>query len=192
MDFEEYSDEELLEAGREAVKREQWPRATCCSGATSPGSPPGARRCRLRGSRATRSASGTTGSCAGGSSSASGPSTPIRATRTSTGASRSSTCSRGSRKDAIESVERGLRAVPDNFLLLRLRKRLGVRQPPPIPFLDRHAPAQRPPRPPHAPDEGASRRRVIPLPSQRIAPVRIAASARLKTPVRSGPAESTT
>ena len=26
----------------------------------------------------------------------------------------------GSRKDAIEAVERGLRAVPDNFLLLRL------------------------------------------------------------------------
>ena len=43
----------------------------------------------------------------------------------------------GSRKDAIETVDRGLRAVPDNFLLLRLRKRLGVRQPPPIPFLDR-------------------------------------------------------
>ena len=42
-----------------------------------------------------------------------------------------------SRKDAIEAVDRGLRAVPDNFVLLRLRKRLGVRQPPPIPFLDR-------------------------------------------------------
>jgi len=54
MDLAEYSDEELLEAGREAVKREQW-----------------------------------------------------------------------------------LRAAPDNFLLLRMRKRLGVRQAPPLPFLDR-------------------------------------------------------
>jgi hypothetical protein len=27
MELEEYSEEELLEAGREAVKREQWPRA---------------------------------------------------------------------------------------------------------------------------------------------------------------------
>ena len=42
-----------------------------------------------------------------------------------------------SRKDAIDTVERGLRAAPDNFLLLRMRKRLGVRQPPPLPFLDR-------------------------------------------------------
>jgi len=39
--------------------------------------------------------------------------------------------------DGESSVERGLRAVPDNFLLLRMRKRLGVRQPPPLPFLDR-------------------------------------------------------
>ena len=33
MNFDEYSDEELLEAGRESVKREQWPRATSLLGA---------------------------------------------------------------------------------------------------------------------------------------------------------------
>ena len=42
-----------------------------------------------------------------------------------------------SRKDAIETVEKGLRAAPDNFILLRLRKKLGVRQAPPLPFLHR-------------------------------------------------------
>ncbi len=41
-------------------------------------------------------------------------------------------------KDAIETVDRGLRASPDNFVLLRLRKKLGVRQPPPLPFLHRN------------------------------------------------------
>jgi hypothetical protein len=41
-------------------------------------------------------------------------------------------------KDAIDTVERGLRASPDNFILLRLRKKLGVRQQPPLPFLHRN------------------------------------------------------
>ena len=44
----------------------------------------------------------------------------------------------GSRRDAIEAVERGLRAAPDNFILLRMRRRLGVRQPTPLPFLARN------------------------------------------------------
>jgi tetratricopeptide (TPR) repeat protein len=43
----------------------------------------------------------------------------------------------GSRKNAIQTVERGLRAAPDDFLLLRMRKKLGVRQSPPLPFLQR-------------------------------------------------------
>jgi hypothetical protein len=43
-----------------------------------------------------------------------------------------------SRKDAIDTVERGLRAAPDNFILLRLRKQLGFRQSPPLPFLNRN------------------------------------------------------
>jgi hypothetical protein len=43
-----------------------------------------------------------------------------------------------SRKEAIDTIERGLRASRGNFILLRLRRQLGVRQPPPLPFLHRN------------------------------------------------------
>ena len=139
MEFEEYSDEELLEAGREAIKREHWPRATTLfssyvgrfSVAGRDGAGFGARELRAL-PRAQPGAAPRTGACKRG------PASPIRATRHIYWCLSQLHLLGGSRKEAIDAVERGFRAVPDNFLLLRLRKRLGVRQPPPIPFLDRH------------------------------------------------------
>lgn len=137
MDLEEYSEEELLEAGREAIKRDQWPRALTFLSAYF-------NRYTARGENV--------------------PASGLASYALSLGHSRQlvrgiELCKRAqnadprnahiywclaqlhllspSRKDAIEAVERGLRAVPDNFMLLRMRKRLGVRQPPPLPFLDR-------------------------------------------------------
>lgn len=43
----------------------------------------------------------------------------------------------GSRKKAVESVQRGLSLSPGHPGLLRLRKELGVRRSPPLPFLPR-------------------------------------------------------
>lgn len=42
-----------------------------------------------------------------------------------------------SKRKAIEVVERGLRRSPDHRGLLRIRQELGVRRSPPIPFLPR-------------------------------------------------------
>jgi tetratricopeptide (TPR) repeat protein len=44
------------------------------------------------------------------------------------------------RKKALESVEAGLRVAPENESLRRLRKELGVRSRPTVPFLDRGHP----------------------------------------------------
>ena len=43
----------------------------------------------------------------------------------------------GARREAIDTIERGLRTAPGNFILLRMRQKLGVRQPLPLPFLNR-------------------------------------------------------
>jgi tetratricopeptide (TPR) repeat protein len=43
----------------------------------------------------------------------------------------------GLRKKALEAVETGLRLAPENPALLRIREELGVRQTPPIRFLPR-------------------------------------------------------
>jgi hypothetical protein len=137
MELDEYSDEELLEAGREAVKREHWSQALQILGVyverftvravTIPASGLASYALALGHNRELRR----------------GLELCKRAQNSDPRNPHVYWCLSqlqllgGSRKDAIEAVERGLRAVPDNFLLLRLRRRLGVRQPPPIPFLNR-------------------------------------------------------
>jgi tetratricopeptide (TPR) repeat protein len=137
MDLQEYSDEELLEAGREAVKREQWPRAKEFLAAY-------VARYAARGENVPASGLASYALCLAHLKE------QRRALELCKQAQHADPrnahiywclaqihlIARG-RKEAIETVERGLRAVPDNFLLLRMRKRLGVRQPPPLPFLDR-------------------------------------------------------
>ncbi len=137
MDLLEYSEEELLEAGREAVKREQWSRAkefldeyvhrftarresVPASGLASYALCISHLKEQRRGLQLCKQAQHAD------------PRNPhiywclaqIHLLSKS-------------RKEALEVVERGLRAAPDSFLLLRLRKKLGMRQPPPLPFLDR-------------------------------------------------------
>lgn len=46
----------------------------------------------------------------------------------------------GDRKKALEVVDKGLGVVPDDSRLIACRKELGVRQRPPVPFLDRKNP----------------------------------------------------
>ncbi len=46
----------------------------------------------------------------------------------------------GNRKKAIETVEQGLKLVPDDEELIGVRKDLGVRAKPAVPFLDRSHP----------------------------------------------------
>jgi hypothetical protein len=137
MEFDEYSDEELLEAGREAVKREHWPRASSLFGSY-------VSRFAARGETVPASGLASYALCLGHNREIRrGLDLCKRAQQADPRNPHIYWCLSqlhllgGSRKDAIEAVERGLRAVPDNFLLLRLRKRLGVRQAPPIPFLNR-------------------------------------------------------
>ena len=47
---------------------------------------------------------------------------------------------RGDRKKAVEIAEAGLKVVPDHEDLLEVRKQLGVRARPAVPFLDRKNP----------------------------------------------------
>ena len=137
MDLDEYSEEELLESGREAVKREQWPRATTFLAAY-------VGRFTHRGEAAPASGLASYALCLGhGKELRRGLELCKKAQHADPRNAHIYWCLAqlhllgGSRKDAIETVDRGLRAVPDNFLLQRLRKRLGFRQSPPIPFLDR-------------------------------------------------------
>ena len=137
MEFNEYSDEELLEAGREAVKREQWPRALEIMGSY-------VARFTSRGETVPASGLASYALTLGYNKELRrGLELCKRAQHADPRNPHIYWCLSqlyllgGSRKDAIESVDRGLRAVPDNFLLMRLRRRLGVRQAPPIPFLDR-------------------------------------------------------
>jgi tetratricopeptide (TPR) repeat protein len=46
----------------------------------------------------------------------------------------------GHRKKAIEIVEQGLKAHPEDEALIEVRRQLGVRAKPPVPFLDRAHP----------------------------------------------------
>ena len=138
MDLAEYSEEELLEAGREAVKGEQWARAKMFLQAyvdryttrNEAVPPPGLASYALtightnevrRGLELCKKAQNA----------------DPRNAYIYWCLARLHLANR-SRKDAIDIVERGLRAAPDNFMLLRMRKKLGVRQDPPLPFLDRN------------------------------------------------------
>jgi tetratricopeptide (TPR) repeat protein len=137
MELQEYSDEELLEAGREAVKREQWPRAKEFLSAY-------VERYTVRKESVPASGLASYALCLA----------HLKEQRRALDLCKQAQHAdprnahiywclaqihllARSRKEAIDTVERGLRAAPDNFLLLRMRKRLGVRQPPPLPFLDR-------------------------------------------------------
>ena len=137
MDLREYTDEELLEAGREAAQREQWAQARELLGEY-------VRRFSARHENVPTSAMA---------------SYALALAQTKDGRLGLELCRKAqyadprnphifwclaqihllarSRKEAIEAVEKGLRASPDNFVLLRMRRRLGVRQPPPLPFLGR-------------------------------------------------------
>jgi hypothetical protein len=138
MDLAEYSEEELLEAGREAIKAEQWPRAKTflseyfdrftMRGETVPA--PGLASYALvvghnnevrRGMELCKKAQHA----------------DPRNAYIYWCLARLHLLNR-SRKDAIDTVDRGLRVAPDNFILLRMRKKLGVRQPLPLPFLGRN------------------------------------------------------
>jgi tetratricopeptide (TPR) repeat protein len=137
MELQEYSDEELLEAGREAVKREQWPRAK-----------------EFLSTYVDRHTARKESVPASGLASYALCLAHLKEARRGLDLCKQAQHSDPrnahiywclaqihllgrSRKEAIDTVERGLRAAPDNFLLLRMRKRLGVRQAPPLPFLDR-------------------------------------------------------
>lgn len=137
MDLAEYSEEELLAAGREAIKREQWPRATEFLTAYY-------ERHVGRGETVPASGLASYALCLGhGRQSKRGLELCRKAQHADPRnpyiywALANLYLLAGSRKEAIEAVERGLRATPDNFILLRMRRKLGVRQPLPLPFLDR-------------------------------------------------------
>ena len=137
MDLTEYSEEELLEAGRSAIKRDQWPRALSFLSAYF-------ERYARRGETVPASGLASYALCLGRNREVKrGLELCKRAQHADPRNPNVYWCLAQlhllakSRKDAIDTVERGLRAVPDNFLLLRMRKKLGVRQPAPIPFLDR-------------------------------------------------------
>ena len=128
MEFEEYSDEELLEAGREAVKREQWPRALQILGRY-------VARFTARGETVPASGLASYALCLGHNKELRrGLELCKRAQHADPRNPHIYWCLSqlhllgGSRKDAIESVDRGLRAVPDNFLLLRHAQ--AARRPP--------------------------------------------------------------
>jgi hypothetical protein len=137
MDLAKYSDEALLQAGREAVKREQWPRATELLSAW-------ADRHTARGEATPASGLANYALCLAHVRELKlGLELACKAQRADPRNASIYWCMAQihllgkSRRDAIDTVERGLRAAPNNFLLLQMRKRLGVRQPPPLPFLDR-------------------------------------------------------
>lgn len=46
----------------------------------------------------------------------------------------------GNRKKALETVQQGLKSVPEDETLVNVRRELGVRSRPPVPFLDRSNP----------------------------------------------------
>jgi len=137
MDLREYSEEELLEAGRDAIKRDQWQRATEFLSVYY-------ERFSSRGDNVPASGLASYALCLGhGQQWKRGLELCKRAQQADPRnpyihwALANLYLLNRSRKDALDAVERGLRAAPDNFILLRMRRKLGVRQPPPLPFLDR-------------------------------------------------------
>ena len=137
MEFAEYSDEELLDRARESAKREQWKRGRELLSEY-------VRRCTARHENVPASAMASYAlALAQTNESRLGLDLCRKAAAADPRNPHVFWCLAQihlvgrSRKDAIEAVERGLRASPDNFVLLRMRRRLGVRQPPPLPFLDR-------------------------------------------------------
>jgi len=138
MELGEYSDEDLLEAGGESVKMEQWGRAKTFLTEYFD-------RRIARGDMISPTALASLGLSLGHSqelrrglelckrAQISEPRNPY----VYWAMAKVQLLGR-TRKEAIDTVERGLRAAPDNFILLRLRKQLGVRQPPPLPFLHRN------------------------------------------------------
>jgi hypothetical protein len=137
MEISEYSDEGLLDSGREAMKREQWSRAADFFSEF-------VRRVNSRGGSVPASALASYALCLGhGGDLRQALEFCGRALRADSRNPHVYWCQAqlhmlaGARRHAVETIERGLRASSDNFLLLRLRRRLGVRQPTPIPFLDR-------------------------------------------------------
>lgn len=137
MDLREYSEEELLQSGREAIKRDQWQRATEFLTVYY-------ERFSNRGENVPAGGLASYALCLGhGPQFKRGLELCKRAQHADPRnpyiywALANLHLIGKSRKDAIEAVERGLRAAPDNFILLRMRKKLGVRQPTPLPFLDR-------------------------------------------------------
>ena len=137
MELQEYSEEELLEAGREAVKREQWTRAKEFLEEY-------VRRFTARHENVPASGLASYAlSLAHLKESGRALQLCKQAQHADPRNAHIYWCLAQvhllmrSRKEAIDTVDRGLRASPDHFLLLRMRKRLGVRQAPPLPFLDR-------------------------------------------------------
>jgi tetratricopeptide (TPR) repeat protein len=137
MELQEYSEEELLEAGREAVKREQWTRAKEFLEEY-------VRRFTARHENVPASGLASYAlSLAHLKESGRALQLCKQAQHADPRNAHIYWCLAQvhllmrSRKEAIDTVDRGLRASPDHFLLLRMRRRLGVRQPPPLPFLDR-------------------------------------------------------
>ena len=125
MELQEYSDEELLEAGREAVKREQWPRAKEFLSTY-------VERHTARGESVPASGLASYALCLAHLKEArKGLELCKQAQHSDPRNAHIYWCLSQihllarSRKEAIDTVERGLRAAPDNFLLLRMRKRLG-------------------------------------------------------------------
>jgi tetratricopeptide (TPR) repeat protein len=137
VELHEYSEGELLEAGREAVKREQWSRAKEFLDEY-------VHRFQARRESVPASSLATYALCIAHLKE---PNRGLQLCKQALNADLRNPhiawclgqiyLLNKSRRDAIEAVERGLRVSPDHFLLLRMRRRLGVRQPPPLPFLDR-------------------------------------------------------
>lgn len=137
MEIAGYSDEDLLERGRDALKLEQWPRATELHAQYL-------ERFRRRGEDVPAGALASYGLCLGhGGDLRRGLDLAKRAAVADPRNAHVYWCLAQlhllvpSRQNAIEAIERGLRASPDNFVLLRMRKKLGMRQPILIPFLKR-------------------------------------------------------
>lgn len=137
MDLTEFTDEDLLEAGREGTKREQWPQAREFLGEY-------VRRYTARRENVPASAMASYALALAQTNDLKlGHDLCKKASYADPRNPHIAWCLAQihllgrSRKDAIEAVEKGLRHSPDNFVLLRMRRRLGVRQPPPLPFLDR-------------------------------------------------------
>ena len=140
MDLAEYSDEELLEAGREAVKREQWPRAEAVSVGAYVDRYTAARRgdAGLGPGELRALPRPTHGSPKRGLELASKAQHADPRNAAHLLVHRADPPARPSRARTRSTRSSGACApLRTTSVLLRMRKRLGVRQAPPLPFLDR-------------------------------------------------------